>query len=97
MRRLKHVAALFLCLTLSVVLFSSCSAGIHHAEIVVEGYGSIFIELDGKTAPKTVRNFIKLAEEGFYDGLTFPPACAGICTPGRRTRTATVPAVQENR
>ncbi len=82
MRRLKHVAALFLCLTLSVVLFSSCSAGIHHAEIVVEGYGSIFIELDGKTAPKTVRNFIKLAEEGFYDGLTFHRLVPGFVLQG---------------
>lgn len=66
MRRLKHVAALFLCLTLSVVLFSSCSAGIHHAEIVVEGYGSIFIELDGKTAAKDRAKLYQTCREGFY-------------------------------
>ena len=71
MKSLRRAAALFLCLALCAVLFSACSAGIHHAEIVVEGYGSIFVELDGKTAPKTVRNFMKLAKEGFYDGLTF--------------------------
>ena len=71
MKCLRRAAALFLCLALCAVLFSACSAGIHHAEIVVEGYGSIFVELDGKTAPKTVRNFMKLAKEGFYDGLTF--------------------------
>ncbi len=65
MKRVTKAAALFLCLALTAVLFSACSAGIHHAEIVVEGYGSIFVELDGKTAPKTVRNFMKLAKSGF--------------------------------
>ncbi len=45
--------------------------GIHHAEIVVQDYGTILVELDGDTAPITVSNFMKLAEEGFYDGLTF--------------------------
>lgn len=33
--------------------------------------GTIHLELFDKEAPNTVRNFIKLAEEGFYDGLTF--------------------------
>ncbi len=45
--------------------------GIHHAVIEVENYGSIELELDGDTAPITVDNFMKLAREGFYDGLTF--------------------------
>ncbi len=33
--------------------------------------GSIVVELDASIAPKTVANFIELAENGFYDGLTF--------------------------
>ncbi len=33
--------------------------------------GSIVVELDASVAPKTVANFIELAESGFYDGLTF--------------------------
>jgi cyclophilin family peptidyl-prolyl cis-trans isomerase len=33
--------------------------------------GTFEVTLDGKAAPKTVANFIKLSEEGFYDGLTF--------------------------
>ncbi len=45
--------------------------GIHHAVIEVEDYGKIELELDGDTAPITVENFMKLAREGFYDGLTF--------------------------
>jgi len=33
--------------------------------------GNIEINLYPKAAPKTIDNFIKLAEEGFYDGTTF--------------------------
>ena len=40
-------------------------------EIVVKDYGTITVELDGEAAPITVANFVKLVEDGFYDGLTF--------------------------
>lgn len=70
MKAIFRTTAILLCLALTVLLFSGCSAGIHHAEIVFENYGTVTLELDGKTAPKTVRNFIKLAKSGFYDGLT---------------------------
>jgi len=33
--------------------------------------GDITIELDADVAPKTVTNFIQLANEGYYDNLTF--------------------------
>ena len=33
--------------------------------------GDIVIRLDGRGAPRTVNNFVFLAREGFYDGLTF--------------------------
>ena len=33
--------------------------------------GPITIDLDPSRAPKTVNNFVFLAREGFYDGLTF--------------------------
>jgi peptidyl-prolyl cis-trans isomerase B (cyclophilin B) len=33
--------------------------------------GVMKVEFYEKDAPNTVKNFIKLAEEGFYDGLTF--------------------------
>lgn len=45
--------------------------GIHHADISIRDYGDIKVELDADTAPVTVTNFVKLAQEGFYDGLTF--------------------------
>ena len=41
------------------------------ATIEVENYGTIKIELKPEYAPNTVANFITLANNGFYDGLTF--------------------------
>ena len=35
-----------------------------------EGYGSIVIEIYHDAAPITAENFIRLVEDGFYDGLT---------------------------
>ena len=37
----------------------------------VEDYGTIKLELYPDKAPNTVKNFIKLANNGFYDGLKF--------------------------
>ena len=38
---------------------------------IVTAKGSLTIELYEKETPKTVENFVKLAKEGFYDGLHF--------------------------
>lgn len=46
-------------------------SGKHHVEMEIEGYGTISLELDADEAPITVTNFINLANDGFYDGLTF--------------------------
>ena len=46
-------------------------SGLHHVALVVKDYGTINVELDADTAPITVTNFINLAKDGFYDGLTF--------------------------
>lgn len=46
-------------------------SGTHHAEMILKDYGTIKMELDADTAPVTVTNFVKLAQEDFYDGLTF--------------------------
>ena len=51
-------------------------------EIVVKNYGTIAVELDADAAPKTVTNFVKLAKEGFYDGLTFHRIMAGFMMQG---------------
>ena len=41
------------------------------ATMEIEGYGEVKIELYPEFAPNTVANFIRLANSGFYDGLTF--------------------------
>ena len=41
------------------------------ATIEVENFGTIKVELYPDIAPNTVANFIKLANNGFYDGLTY--------------------------
>lgn len=56
--------------------------GIHHARINVRNYGTVTLELDGDTAPITVANFMKLAQEGFYDGLTFHRIMNGFMIQG---------------
>ena len=56
--------------------------GIHHAEMEIEGYGTVSLELDGDTAPVTVQNFMDLANDGFYDGLTFHRIIDGFMIQG---------------
>lgn len=41
------------------------------AVLTVQGFGEIQIELRPDEAPRTVANFVKLAESNFYDGTTF--------------------------
>jgi peptidyl-prolyl cis-trans isomerase B (cyclophilin B) len=38
---------------------------------MLTNHGSIELELFDDAAPKTVQNFIKLAQDGFYDGVIF--------------------------
>ncbi len=56
--------------------------GIHHAEIVIKDFGTVKVELDGDKAPITVQNFMDLATEGFYDGLTFHRIMEGFMIQG---------------
>ena len=50
--------------------------------IEMENGGVIELELDAVAAPKTVRNFEKLASEGFYDGLIFHRVIPGFMIQG---------------
>lgn len=40
-------------------------------ELQIRDFGNIHIELDYTNAPNTAKNFVYLASQGFYDGLTF--------------------------
>ena len=61
---------------------SADGIGIHHAEIEIRDYGTVSLELDGDSAPITARNFMDLANEGFYDGLTFHRIIDGFMIQG---------------
>ena len=75
---------LLILLVLALGIFASCGNDVgdpngvnsgfevtHKATIEIKDYGTIELDLYGKIAPVTVLNFEKLANEGFYDGLTF--------------------------
>lgn len=84
-RKLLVILALVL-----VLLLSACGkdekevqgVGTHHVEINIKDFGKITVELNGDVAPVTVENFMKLAEEGFYDGLTFHRIVSGFVIQG---------------
>jgi len=52
------------------------------AEFNIDGYGTIKAKLFPDIAPKGVDNFIKLANSGFYDGLTIHRVYAGFMFQG---------------
>lgn len=77
----------FLCMILALVmcgLLAACSGGDDpvHVEISVKDFGVIQLELYPDIAPITVDNFVSLAEDGFYDGLTFHRIVSGFMIQG---------------
>ncbi len=50
--------------------------------IMQTNFGEIKLELFSSDAPKTVENFIKLAEDGFYDGTKFHRVIKGFMIQG---------------
>ncbi len=51
-------------------------------QIDIANYGTITAELYGSAAPITVQNFMKLVDEGFYNGLTFHRIISGFMIQG---------------
>lgn len=81
---MKKIIAVLLSAACCITLLGSCKSktvettsaveylsGLHHVEIDIKDYGTIKVELDADTAPITVTNFVNLAKDGFYNGLTF--------------------------
>ena len=50
--------------------------------ITLANGGQIKLELDAAAAPKTVENFLRLVNDGFYDGLTFHRVIPGFMIQG---------------
>lgn len=51
-------------------------------KVVMKKFGEFTLELYPEYAPETVKNFVSLVEEGFYDGLTFHRVVAGFMAQG---------------
>ncbi len=84
---MKKMLSLSLILATLALLITSCGnttkmTGTHTADIVIKDFGTITVELDGDSAPITVGNFVTLAKEGFYDGLTFHRIIEGFMMQG---------------
>ncbi len=54
----------------------------YYADIDIKDYGKITVKLDYSAAPITVRNFVYLANSGFYNGLTFHRIMEGFMMQG---------------
>ena len=73
---MKRIITLILALALTLAIpaaLISCSDDVEscYAEITVKDYGTVVVFLDADAAPITVKNFVKLVNDGFYNGLTF--------------------------
>ncbi|GIW22450.1 MAG: peptidyl-prolyl cis-trans isomerase [Candidatus Sericytochromatia bacterium] len=70
-------------LILAVVSIESCKGEVKERLAVVETNKGVFkFQLYEEKAPITTRNFIELAESGFYDGLTFHRYVPGFVIQG---------------
>lgn len=57
-------------------------SGLHYAEMVIEDYGPLYLVMDADAAPATVTNFVRLIDEGFFNGLTFHRVVEGYIIQG---------------
>ena len=70
----KKIIALILfvaMLSAALICLCSCKKDYVYVKMTVKDFGDVVLELDPNNAPKTVKNFVGLVEDGFYDGLTF--------------------------
>ena len=72
----KHIGSLVLA---SGLLMGAANAHAKNPHATIEtNKGTIVVELYADQAPKTVANFIKLAKQGFYDGIIFHRVIPGF-------------------
>ncbi len=84
----------YLFILLSLFIISACNSGDSktYAEIETE-FGTMKVELYNST-PGHKENFIKLAKEGFYDGLLFHRVIDGFMVQGGDPNSKDAPAGQ---
>ena len=95
---MKKIASLCIITLLCTLLFAGCGkkqefpnpnldptqykSGEHYVYMYIYNYGPIYMVLDADAAPATVTNFVRLVDEGFYDGLTFHCIIDGFMAQG---------------
>ena len=65
-----------------------------YVEMDFGDYGKIVVKLDEEEAPITVKNFVGLVKDGFYDGLTIFRAQKNFVIQGGRDTSVNVPAIK---
>ncbi len=81
---MKKLLSLSLALLLLIALpLTLCACGNRpRVAIKVKDFGTIVVELDPGAAPTTVKNFMKLASDGFYEGSIFHRVIEGFMIQG---------------
>lgn len=90
---MKKIISLLICAALFCLCFAGCgekpqqeapvdTAQHTKVKVTMEDGGEFVIELYPEYAPETCANFIKLVNEGFYEGLTFHRVVDGFMAQG---------------
>lgn len=75
--------ALGVVIVFTVAIVLALTAGkTYYADIEIQDYGTITLELDREAAPITVDNFVELAKSGYYEGATFHRIMEGFMMQG---------------
>ena len=86
MKRIVSVLTILCLLLGSMLLFTACGdeekTDPVKVILTVKDFGEITLELYPEHAPITVKNFLKLVDEKFYDGLTFHRIYKGFMIQG---------------
>ena len=92
MIRLVALVAMVCLLIGSPALSQEKKSAAPSAVVTMEKGGQIKIEFFPEDAPKTVENFVKLAQKGFYDGTTFHRVEPGFVVQGGDPQSKSLPA-----
>lgn len=75
-------AVLLAALVTGLLIYLNQPSATYLAQINIRDYGTVTVSLDRNAAPITVDNFVSLAKDGFYDGLTFHRIMEGFMMQG---------------
>ncbi len=81
-RTVYKIIALTLLCVLLIGSLASCRKRANYVKLTIKDIGEVVIQLDYENAPKTCENFVRLVDEGFYNGLTFHRVISGFMVQG---------------